>query len=582
MKLSRKILLGVGIAVLVTTLAGIGTVYYLSSKNRISDLRSKMSDVIEQSESVAKNMDFMHQNHAFDDKALVKGALEVAGTRPLTEVYTATTFYATIPIVAAWKSVETAAAKNHFEFFTPSKPGIPARNAKNNNGSDFAEAFQAFDSGEKEYFRYDSKNQELVLARPVRLTGSCLACHGDPAKSLQANGKDVLGFPMENLKLDDVKGAFVLKAKMSHDPVVLATAKSMAWVGFTCLAAVLIWFQFFSQKSIVLPLSQVTESMRQASEHTSAAADQVAESSKTLAEGASEQAASLEETSASLEEISSMVKRSSESAQHAKTLTTQTRQMASLGVESNERLKQSLNAIRSAGEEMKASVLGIKDSNCNVAKIIKTIDEIAFQTNILALNAAVEAARAGEAGLGFAVVADEVRTLAQRSANAAKETAALIEAAVQQSDQGVTVNAKVLGTVESVASAASDVGNQLMEIVERIQKIDDQVAGIATSCAEQSSGVEQITTAVNQLDRVTQANAASAEETAAASEDLKSQTTLMHGSVQSLQTIVGSNQPPVETPSTQPPSQTTTPTSTKKSPPRRQSAKEVAEHKVDF
>lgn len=538
MKLGSKILSAAAIAVLLSTIGAIITVYNLSSRNRIVELREKMSSVIEQSESVASSMDYMYKHDAFDQAGLLKKATEQAAGRPLSEIYSSTALYTTIPIVAAWRSVEAAAKKNGFEFFTPSKPGVPARNPKNNNGTQFIDAFNAFERGETEYFFHDKETKQLVLARPVHLTASCLSCHGDPVKSSSGNGKDILGLPMENLKVGDVKGAFILKATISHDPVVLATVRSMIFVGGGILLAVLAGFHAFSSRGIIMPLTSAINQIHGASEQTSAASAQVASASQALAEGSSEQAASLEETSASLEEITSMVRRSADSAQEAKRITTETHLAAESGVQSNLRLNASLESIRTASSEMRAAVEGIKVSSGNVAKIIKTIDEIAFQTNILALNAAVEAARAGDAGQGFAVVADEVRNLAHRSATAAKETAALIEAAMRQSEHGVTVNEKVVASVNAVAVTAADVAKCLGEIVSRVSEVDAQVSQIASATREQAEGIQQINTAVTQLDKATQSNAASAEESASASHMLDEQSRALRTTVTTLRSIV--------------------------------------------
>ena len=175
-------------------------------------------------------------------------------------------------------------------------------------------------------------------------------------------------------------------------------------------------------------------------------------------------------------------------------------------------------------QAMSAAMQAIKASSDDIGKIIKTIDEIAFQTNILALNAAVEAARAGEAGMGFAVVADEVRNLAQRSAQAAKETAAKIEGAIGSTAQGVEISAKV-------AAALND-------IVAKVRQVDELVAEVASASHEQTQGITQINTAVGQMDKVTQSNAASAEESAAAAEQLSAQAETMKHSVQELINLV--------------------------------------------
>ena len=264
-------------------------------------------------------------------------------------------------------------------------------------------------------------------------------------------------------------------------------------------------------RSVTRPIHRAVIALQAVSEQSATASAQIAASSKSLAEGASEQAASLEETSASLEEMSSMTKRNAGNAQSAKILANETRAAADVG----------------AGDmqAMTAAMDAIKSSSNGISKIIKTIDEIAFQTNILALNAAVEAARAGEAGMGFAVVADEVRNLAQRSAQASRETADKIEDSIRKSEQGVQISAKV--------------AQSLQEIVTKAREMDNLVAEIASASGEQSQGIAQLNAAVTQMDRVTQTTAASAEETAAAAIDLSAQTVSTRAAVGELSDLVG-------------------------------------------
>ncbi len=269
-------------------------------------------------------------------------------------------------------------------------------------------------------------------------------------------------------------------------------------------------FMLWSARSITRPIAGAAEQLAAGAAETSSAAGQVAVSSQSLAQGATEQAASLEETSASLEEMAGVTNRNAENAGKANELTRQARRAADTGAEDM--------------QVMIAAMQDIKTSSDDIAKIIKTIDEIAFQTNILALNAAVEAARAGEAGMGFAVVAEEVRALAQRAADAARETAGKIEGAISKTGQGVQISAKV--------------SKSLAEIVEKVRQVDELVSEVSTASHEQSQGVKQIATAVNQMDQIVQSNAASAEESASASEQLNAQSATLRHVVEELKALI--------------------------------------------
>ncbi|MBI3658735.1 MAG: HAMP domain-containing protein [Acidobacteria bacterium] len=238
-------------------------------------------------------------------------------------------------------------------------------------------------------------------------------------------------------------------------------------------------------------------------EQVTSAAGQISAGSQALAQGASEQASSIEEVSSSLQEMSSMTKQNSGNAQEARSLSDSARNSACRGVESMKRLSE--------------AIAKIKTSSDATAKIVKTIDEIAFQTNLLALNAAVEAARAGDAGKGFAVVAEEVRNLAMRSATAAKNTANLIEESVKNAEGGVNISHEVLQNLE--------------EINGKINKVGEMTAEIAAASDQQRQGVDQINTAIDQMNQVTQQTAANAEEAASAGEELSSQAEEMRGMV---------------------------------------------------
>lgn len=251
----------------------------------------------------------------------------------------------------------------------------------------------------------------------------------------------------------------------------------------------------FITSSITRNLRSIAAQLSSGAEQTVNASTQVASASQTLADGATQQAASLEETSASLEELSSMTKNNAESSRKASAFSAESRTATQESVTEMQALSKAMEEIRRSSSDIEA--------------IIKTIDEIAFQTNILALNAAVEAARAGEAGAGFAVVADEVRNLAQRASSAASETSGKIEGAIARAAEGERINARV--------------ASGLAGILEKVHRVDSLLTEVAAASNEQSQGIQQLNGAIGQIDKITQANAASAEESAAASEELSTQ-----------------------------------------------------------
>jgi methyl-accepting chemotaxis protein len=288
------------------------------------------------------------------------------------------------------------------------------------------------------------------------------------------------------------------------------TAKVVLLLGFLCCVGVGLAVSYAMRRATV-KLQRTASELGHASEQVAGAASQISSASTSLAQGASEQAASLEETSAASAEVSAMAGKNTDLSRAAAELVTQSQQRFE---ETNRSLEQTVVAM---GE--------IHAQSGKISKIIRTIDEIAFQTNILALNAAVEAARAGEAGMGFAVVADEVRNLAQRSAQAAKDTAALIEESIAKSNDGKS-------RVDQVAAA-------IHGIIGEAAKVKALVDQVSAGSSQQAQGTDQISRSISQMEQVTQQTAANAEQGAAAAEEMTAQSGALKEIMARLTELVG-------------------------------------------
>lgn len=338
--------------------------------------------------------------------------------------------------------------------------------------------------------------------------------NGDTAKANKLlNGKMQAAYQKHRTAIDTVV-ALANEHSKENEASVLGIIKIrfviLTSIGIA-LTLVIVILSLLISNSITRPINTAIQSLSSGSEQVTSASGQVASSSQQLAEGSAEQASSLEEISSSLEQMASMTRQNAENANHAKKLAAEARAAADEGNGSTQRMLDAMGLIT--------------ESSSQTSKIIKTIDEIAFQTNLLALNAAVEAARAGEAGKGFAVVAEEVRNLAQRAGEAARNTASLIEDSVNNSGNG--------------AKIADELAKSLSKILDANTKVGDLVAEIAAASKEQAQGIDQVSTAVGQLDKVTQGNASNAEESSSAAEEMASQAHAMNDTIGDLIGIVG-------------------------------------------
>jgi len=358
------------------------------------------------------------------------------------------------------------------------------------------------ESGVSEYVRY----QAMVAA-------TCAA--GRVQDAIQMDAEHLVSAGTTIVKSTDE----LLASQRAANTEIVTRARSMANTSRTVVVVLFVLALVLSGvaaaviKRTTRELQGVARQLGDGAEQISGAAAQVASSSQSLAQGSSEQAASLEETSASSAEIDSVTR---QNAANSRTAAESMQEQSRLVEEANHHLAQ-----------MVTSMDEINASSGKISKIIKVIDEIAFQTNILALNAAVEAARAGEAGMGFAVVADEVRNLAQRCAQAARDTTGLIEESIARSSGGKTKLDLVAAAVRSITASAG-----------RVKHVVDEVNA---GSGQQALGIEQVTRAIQQMEKVTQTIAASAEESASASEELSAQSESLKSVARRLRTMVGAS-----------------------------------------
>jgi len=329
--------------------------------------------------------------------------------------------------------------------------------------------------------------ESFILYQPIPVTPSCLECHPN-FKQIASGGVYRYRFSTDGLnqaqdqwrecRTDLIRSSW-LNGLWTSAILIVTTTGVITWI---------------VRHQIAVPLNRVSSALNASVAELTATAGAISTTSRKLAEGSQSQAASLEETSASLEEATATARGTSDDASRTKEAAAATRAAA--------------ETASTAMQQMHARMQGIQQATADVGKILKTIDEIAFQTNILALNAAVEAARAGEAGAGFAVVAEEVRSLAQRCAAAARSTADLTGQVTTQVNEGATIS--------------SQVAAHLHDIVAKIQNEDTLIQQIAQAAKEQGAGLAQINDAVATIDKVTQGNASLSEEAASAAQELHS------------------------------------------------------------
>lgn len=464
-----------------------------------------------------------------------------------------------VPIVAAMKIGAKDAEKDHYEFRIFSDE---PRNEGNKSTAEELAVFKKFeaDVNLKEYVV--NTGEFVTVFRPVRLTKTqgCFSCHGDPKDSPWGNGRDILGYKMENWQEGKLHGVFAIKTDVAKVVKVESdkhTFSSTAILAFLIVlgGVVAIFMTVMLIKKPIAYLNTISNELNSSGQRVSSSAGQIASSADGLSQAANEQAASLEETSASVEQINSMISTNTENAKNSAKTSEQSLESAEKG---KVIVTQMINAI----EEINTSNNGIANqvnaSNKDIEEIVKVIAEIGnktkvindivFQTKLLSFNASVEAARAGEQGKGFAVVAEEVGNLAAMSGAAAQEISAMLNESIQKVE-GIVKNSKEKIErlvndgklkVDAGTKIANDCGDVLNEIVTSVANVSRMATEISTASQEQAQGVQEITKAMAQLDHVTQQNTVNSGESAKAADDLSTQAEALKRLVQNLvQTVEG-------------------------------------------
>lgn len=419
----------------------------------------------------------------------------------------------TIPVVTAWQAAKKKAEAGGYQFKTPK---FSPRNPENQPDAVEAKAINLIkEQGLDEYYIIDKEINAIRYFRPVRLSEGCMYCHGDPNKSMEywgnSKGLDPTGSRMEGWKVGSIQGAFEVVQSLNEADaklnVILWKVLGVAIIGFSIFLGVIIYFLVYKLER---PINDGVSALREGVTQVSQAAVNVSESSQNLSISSVEQAGFQQEVLKNVEEIANHSQENAKIALEADEVCRNVYKQAKEGEMYSGGMKKDMTEVTSKTDKM--------------TLILKSINDIAFQTNLLSLNASVEAARAGEAGKGFAVVADEVRNLAQQASIAAKETESLVE------------------DVKKAANVSSEKANLVLSSAEKVlaqtELATNRVEEIRRKALQQSENIKSVLVALKQMDNAVQANAATAETTSASSEQLSSQAKVLEATVYELQKLV--------------------------------------------
>lgn len=564
MKLGTKIVLGAAVAVVTLLLVAFTVQYRMVRNEGIALIRETMSATLTDAESAREAISRLHEAKAFDYAGLV-AELQKVGV----DHFRDTALYRTIPVVAAWTSAEKVAKEKGYKFRVIREN---PRNPKNQPDAAESRVLREFDKpGTSEFFEIDESNNLIIYARPVVLSRDCLSCHGDPATSPSKDGKDLVGFKMENWHAGEVHGGFVLSSSLDglNSAVRSVLMKTIFWL--LPIAAILgIGIFLFVRRTLVEPLGQTVDVIKSVSlgdlsarvriqsddeigelskaansmvealdakanlalqiskgdlrtdAHLSSDKDALGLALKSMISnlrevvsnirGASENVASgAEEITGTAQSISTGASEQAASAQEISSAVEESAASIRKNTENSRQTESISNKAAADAEEAGRSVTQTVDAMKAIVEKISIVEEIARQTDLLALNAAIEAARAGEHGKGFAVVAAEVRKLAERSQKAAGEISSLSSSSM---------------------SIAETAGTMLQKLVPDIRNTAELVKQIAVSSEEQNTGASHINKAVQEFDKVIQHNASAAEQMAASSEELAAQAEQLQAAIE--------------------------------------------------
>lgn len=544
MKISAKLLAAAGVSVVLLSTATFLTQRASSRQQRLSVNRATMRNILLQAEDTRGAVARFHEIGAMD---LTKLAQEVKSGTRLRD----SKVYETIPVVAAWKSASKVAHKEGFDFRVIAREARNADNIPDPAEEPILDFFQRPGNADEDYFKVDEKAGRIVYARPVILTKDCLQCHGDPASSPTGDGRDLLGFEMENWSVGQRHGAFVLSAPIDRvDPAVAGEIRKSSIMTFSLLGGGLLvstaWVLFIA-RGISRNLGRAQDLVRRVAARDLTARTDVTANDETgemcrelnrmvgafgeSIEQVDTSAASLREASRALTAVSDEVRLGAG----------ETSDQAQVVASAAEQVSQSVSSVATAAEEMSAAIREVaeraaqaasvasraststRETNAMISKlsessteiggVIKVITSIAEQTHLLALNATIEAARAGEAGKGFAVVASEVKELASQTAKATSDIRTKVEAIQRDSERAVVA----VGDISSVIEEINDIQTTIASSVEEQAATMNE---ISASSAEASRGSTEIARSICSVSDGAQKATTSADKTAASASEL--------------------------------------------------------------